>query len=442
MNLPKNFGTFVAINLSPSHFQAISSFLFFFSSSTLFCKIQVSLDKRTHTTMSSIAPLNISQVELEAGLPVSKDAPDKEPVKSVAPAPKTGGNRNYVLLGVIIVVMGGLGLALGMTQSGSSPAAAPVESATTSDTNTITDTNTNTNTDPALDDTMDWFPDDSYSVPTIDDTTEPTIETSDDYLPPAVVEVFEDMCHEAESVPTDGTHMIGNAGHRLRKDLPICHKERILADGSWYTVTADSTGEFTAEFQAWYAHYDNVNFVSVYEGDCDKELTCVEGIYSFGNPIGRYKWNAVEGVEYKVVVHSTGPFALNIFAPGDRGCLMAETIVVDGDNYMGQASAPISKNIPVCQQEHGEGGGSWYTVTADEDGILMGLFAASYQHSGVDDFLSVYEGSCGEFTCVDGTYEFDGTYGFYTWDAVAGTEYKVLVHSVGAFGLRIVSMSL
>jgi hypothetical protein len=98
--------------------------------------------------------------------------------------------------------------------------------------------------------------------------------------------------------------MIGNAGHALPKDLPVCHEERVLADGSWYTVTADSTGEFTADFQAWYSHIDNVNFISVYEGDCDEALTCVQGSYSFGSSVGRYTWNAVEGVEYKVVVHS------------------------------------------------------------------------------------------------------------------------------------------
>jgi hypothetical protein len=353
--------------------------------------------------MSSIAPVDLSH-QIEAGLPVSTNAPDVDPVKSVAPVPKTGGNRNYLLLGVILVVMGGLGLALGMTQSGSSPDAVPVKSDTASDINTYTDTGTDT--DPASDTT-------------------------------------DDMCHEAESAPTDGSVMIGNAGHALRKDLPSCHEEPVLAVGNWYTVTADQTGEFTAEFQAWgYSHTDNVNFISVYEGDCDKALTCVEGSFSFGSAIGHYVWNAVEGVEYKVVVHSTGPFALNVFAPAvDRGCLMAQTIVVDGGSAMGQAGLPVSEDVPVCQQEHGKGGGTWFTVTAEEDGILMGLFFAYYQHSGVDDFVSVYEGNCGaEFTCVDGTYEFDGTYGNYKWDAVAGVEYKVIVHSVGAYGLRIVSL--
>jgi hypothetical protein len=404
-------------NLSP--FQFHRSCLFFFQL-ILFFENQASTSfssKRTHTNMSSIAPVDISH-QVEAGLPVSTEVHDEEPVKPVAPVPKTGGNRNYLLLGVIVLVMGGLGLALGMTQSGSSPAAVPVESATASD------ASANTITDPAT------------------DTTDTTDSSITDYLPPVVVEVFDDMCHQAESTPTDGSVVIGNAGLPLRKDRPICHEERVLADGSWYTVTADSTGEYTAEFQALYSHIDNVNFVSVYEGDCDEALTCIEGSYSFGGSIGRYTWNAVEGVEYKVVVHSTGPFALNVFAPAvDRGCLIAQTIVVDEENVMGQMGTPISEDVPVCHQEHGEGGGSWYTVTADEDGILMGLFFAFYQHSGVDDFISVYEGSCGgEFTCVDGTYEFDGTYNYYTWDAVAGTEYKVIAHSVGAFGLRVVAL--
>jgi hypothetical protein len=369
--------------------------------------------------MSSIAPVDLSH-QLEAGLPVSSAnaSDEEEPVKAVAPVPKTGGNRNYLLLGVILLAMGGLGLALGMTQSGSGSDAVPIESATASD------TNTNTATDPAPENAMDWFPVDSH-----DTTDSPTF-------------LFDDMCHEAESAPTDGSVMIGNTGHALRKDRPICHEERVLPAGSWYTVTADQTGDFTAEFQALYSHADNMNFVSVYEGDCDEALTCVEGSYSFGSSIGHYVWNAVEGVDYKVVVHSTGPFALNVFAPAsDKACLMAETIAVDGDNAMGQAGFPLSKDVPACQQEHGKGGAHWYTVTADKDGILMGLFLAYYQHSGVDDFVSVYEGDCGgEFTCVDGTYEFDGTYGRYTWDAVAGVEYKVIVHSVGAFGLRIVSL--
>jgi hypothetical protein len=48
-----------------------------------------------------------------------------------------------------------------------------------------------------------------------------------------------------------------------------------------------------------------------------------------------------------------------------------------------------------------------------------------------------------EHTCVDagpyGPSKFDGAYGYFKWDAVAGVEYKVIAHAVGAFGLCIVT---
>jgi hypothetical protein len=55
--------------------------------------------------MSSIAPVDLSH-QVEGGLLVSTEAPDKEPVEAVAPVPKTGYHRHYLLLRVIVVVMG------------------------------------------------------------------------------------------------------------------------------------------------------------------------------------------------------------------------------------------------------------------------------------------------------------------------------------------------
>jgi hypothetical protein len=36
------------------------------------------------------------------------------------------------------------------------------------------------------------------------------------------------------------------------------------------------------------------------------------------------------------------------------------------------AKPPISARMFIYQQEHGDGSGGWYTVTADEDGIPHG----------------------------------------------------------------------
>jgi hypothetical protein len=425
--------------------------------------------------MSSIAPIDLSR-QIEAGLPLSTNAPVKEPVKSLATVQKTGGSRRYVLLAIIVAAIGVgtiLGLSLGLRQGGSSSEPLPVESATATDTTTTTtttdtttatgadpatpntDTPANTNTDTSMDSTVttepssDTTPTDTVTDPAtntdtlIDTSTDSSFEPIIDDLPPLVV--WEDMCYQAESALTDGTAVFGNAGQPLRNDLPICHEEHVLADGAWFTVIADESGEFEAEFSAFYKHSDIVDFVSIYEGDCDEALTCVEGFYAFDGTAGRYTWDAVEGVQYKVVVHSTGPFALTVYSPAAYGgCLNAQTVVVDGSTVLGQVFGeeghPISDNVPACHQEHGQAGGNWYTVTADENGTLMGIFFAYYQHSGVDDFISVYEGECnGELTCVDGTYEFDDEYGYYTWDAVAGVEYKVIADAVGPFGLRIVT---
>jgi hypothetical protein len=63
-------------------------------------------------------------------------------------------------------------------------------------------------------------------------------------------------------------------------------------------------------------------------------------------------------------------------------------------------------------------------VTADEDGI-HGCLSAFSSALGLT-ISSVYEVVVVESLRVEGTYEFDGTFSCYTWDAVAGTEYKVI----------------
>jgi hypothetical protein len=87
-------------------------------------------------------------------------------------------------------------------------------------------------------------------------------------------------------------------------------------------LQAESAPTVVAQFSTWCMYYDNADFVSVYESDCDGVLTCVEGDYGFDGIIG--SWNAVERAEYKVLVHSKGPFALNVSSPDvNGGCLLA-----------------------------------------------------------------------------------------------------------------------
>jgi hypothetical protein len=124
--------------------------------------------------------------------------------------------------------------------------------------------------------------------------------------------LLNDMCANADPIPVDGTVVIGNAGNALPEDLPVCVEGRQRADGGWYTVQADQTGPMVADFVAFYEHSDINDFVSVYEGACGDVVSCVDGTYTFDGTHGYYTWDAVEGVDYKIVVHSTGPFSLNV----------------------------------------------------------------------------------------------------------------------------------
>lgn len=124
--------------------------------------------------------------------------------------------------------------------------------------------------------------------------------------------LLNDMCANADPIPVDGTVVIGNAGKALPEDLPVCVEGRRLADGGWYTVQADKTGPMVADFVAFYSHSDIDDFVSVYDGSCGDDVTCVDGTYTFDGTHGYYTWDAVQGVDYKIIVHSTGPFSLDV----------------------------------------------------------------------------------------------------------------------------------
>jgi hypothetical protein len=124
--------------------------------------------------------------------------------------------------------------------------------------------------------------------------------------------LLNDVCANADPIPVDGTVVVGNGGHALAQDLPVCQDGRELADGGWFTVQADKTGPMVAAFFAFYTHYDINDFVSVYEGSCGDAVTCVDGTYTFDGSHGYYTWDAVQGVDYKIVVHSTGPFSLDV----------------------------------------------------------------------------------------------------------------------------------
>jgi hypothetical protein len=210
--------------------------------------------------MSSIAPVDVSH-QVEAGLPVSTEAHDEEPVKPVAPVPKTGGSRRYVILTVIAVSIGVgtiLGLSLGLTQGGSSSGASTNE---------------------------------------VNSAGFPAVYAG---------------CIKADPVVVDGSTTYGQPSSSLSEDVPVCGQDRVHSSGNWYTVTAEEDGTLMALFFGFHQFAGVSDFVSVFEGDCSGELTCFDGTYHFDGLYGYYTWNAVAGVEYKMIAHAGCAFGLRV----------------------------------------------------------------------------------------------------------------------------------
>jgi hypothetical protein len=208
--------------------------------------------------MSSITPVDLS-THAETGLPLSTEAPDTDPVKSVPAVPKTEGSRRYVVLAVIAVAIGVgtiLGLSLGLTQGGSS-------------------TGTSTSTSAGL---------------------------------PLVY----DGCFKAKAVVVNGSTIYGKASSALSEDIPVCGQDQVQSSATWFTVTAEEDGTLMALFFGVNKFAGFNDFVSVFEGDCSEELTCFDGTYVFDGVYGYYTWNAVTGVEYKVAAHTGCTFGLKV----------------------------------------------------------------------------------------------------------------------------------
>jgi hypothetical protein len=239
--------------------------------------------------MSSITPVDLS-TQVETGLPLSTEAPDKEPVKSVAAIFKTQGSRRYVLLAVIAVAIGVgtiLGLSLGLTQGGSSTGTSASEASSAGFPGTILGlslglTQGGSSTGTAASEASAGFP------------------------------VVYGGCLKAKTVVVDGSTIYGKASFALSEDVPVCGQNQVQSSGTWFTVTAEEDGTLMALFIGFHQFAGENDFVSLFEGDCSEELTCFDGTYEFDGLYGYYKWNAVAGVEYKVAANADWLFGLKV----------------------------------------------------------------------------------------------------------------------------------
>jgi hypothetical protein len=118
------------------------------------------------------------------------------------------------------------------------------------------------------------------------------------------------LCEIAGQIP-EGTSMLGQfrttprQDHAL-EDIPVCFDG---ADpikscySSWYWIRPIYDGEMTAQMNEISNTQDFAAFdirVSVYEGECGEELTCMETQGMNDGSRGSATWTAVKGKAYKV----------------------------------------------------------------------------------------------------------------------------------------------
>ncbi|MGB6036375.1 MAG: T9SS type A sorting domain-containing protein, partial [Cryomorphaceae bacterium] len=139
--------------------------------------------------------------------------------------------------------------------------------------------------------------------------------------------------------------------------------------------------------------------------------------------------NFFENEDYNIVI-------LNAF-PGERCSLPKELVCGDTLEYNteGVLNDSDESNPLDCEgfQEVGSGGQQWFSFTAEDDDYLLTL--STCESSDFVPSIAVYEGECGDFTCVD----FESTpcgegsvFSNLTFDAEQGNTYYVRVGGFGA----------
>ena len=126
-------------------------------------------------------------------------------------------------------------------------------------------------------------------------------------------------------------------------------------------------------------------------------------------------------------------------APSSNNDLCVNALALQSFQTGSTVSATVD-NVGYCGT-HNTAAGVWYTVT----GISGPITVDTCNASDFDTKISVFQGSCGGLTCVDGNDDdsscnFNGLHSSVTWTATASETYYVLVHGFGSntgeFGLN------
>ncbi|MCP4123056.1 MAG: T9SS type A sorting domain-containing protein [Bacteroidetes bacterium] len=253
-----------------------------------------------------------------------------------------------------------------------------------------------------------------------------------------------DLCEGAVEVGC-GAVVSGTTIDATTTDAPDSYcGTAISAPGVWYYFAGN--GDAVTFSTCGTADYDTK--LSVFEGDCS-ELSCVDGNDDgSGCPGFTSELTIVTdpGTSYYIYVHgfstSTGNFDLSVTCvtpPDNDLCENAEEVTC-GSVTTGTTEGATDTDEPgYCGASVSSPGVWYYFAGTDQD--------ATFSTCGTADFdtkISVYSGSCGDLTCVDGNDDGSGCPGYTSELEVrtyVGTDYYIYIHGfsseTGNFDLSV-----
>jgi hypothetical protein len=177
--------------------------------------------------------------------------------------------------------------------------------------------------------------------------------------------------------------------------------------GGWYKVAGNDKGIFSAE--VCITRRSGEAKISVFEGDCNEGLTCVEvqqqvPICPFGYGVS---WNAVAGKEYSLLVTGSTErtFSLRLFdqqVMTNQQCSDAITYINSDVTGNTVGSTTLSET---CYGD--KVSGVWYKVPtrnlASSGKDIVFNANSCFQQTSFHNTVSIFRGECGSLECVDTT---------------------------------------
>ncbi len=239
-----------------------------------------------------------------------------------------------------------------------------------------------------------------------------------------------DDCSAAFPV-SSGQTVAGSTVGATLDSLGTCGTS-ITAPGVWYFIVGNG-GSLTAS-TCNQAAYDTK--ISIFSGSCGA-LTCEGGNDDGPGCSGFTSETSVltqPGVIYYILVHgfssNTGNFDLTVALgapPSGNDVCGGALPVACGQTVTGSTAQATADNAPFCGTSN-SAPGVWYQFVGTGGPVVASLCNGTTY----DSKLTVYSGSCGALTCIDGNDDACGTQSEVQFASTAGQTYYILVHGFGS----------